>query len=397
MLLLVINSGSSSIKFQVFEALHLKVRAKGLIEKIGKPDTKAKLYVFEKDGFKRHITIEKSLPTHKKAIELMEELLNEAGFSRKRLIAIGHRVVHGGEEFKEPVIVNKKILEKLESLNALAPLHNPANIEGIKVAMKRAPHIPQVAVFDTSFHQTLPAYAYLYALPYEFYKNNKVRRYGFHGTSHLYVSKKASDYLKVPYEKLKMISIHLGNGASIAAISCGRCIDTSMGFTPLEGLMMGTRCGDIDPAIVFYLHRETNLSYKEIEKLLYEKSGLLGICNENDMRNILKKAQNGDAQAKLAVEMYCYRIKKYIGAYYAVLSGLNCVVFTGGVGENSPLIRHKSIKDLSHLGILLDEDKNTFVQKDIIDISKKTSKVKILVIPTNEELEIARQTLNKIS
>jgi len=312
------------------------------------------------------------------------------------LSAIGHRVVHGGESFREPTLINAAVVKQIRDIIPLAPLHNPANLMGIEVALQQAPDVPQVAVFDTAFHQSIPAHAYRYALPDLFYIEQHVRRYGFHGTSHGYVAKQAAALLGKPLTSLKLITLHLGNGASAAAIAQGRSVDTSMGMTPLEGLMMGTRCGDMDPAIHFYLSRTTGLGNDEIESLLNTESGLKGICGANDMRAVHRLAEAGDAQARLALEMYCYRIKKYIGAYYAALGGLDAVVFTGGIGENDALVREQCCTGLETLGIVLDTQKNASTRSGAFALHRETSLVSLLVIPTNEELEIARQAVSCI-
>jgi acetate kinase len=301
-------------------------------------------------------------------------------------------VVHGGEFFHEPTFVDDRVIDAIRGMIPLAPLHNPANLIGIEVAMKQRPDVPQVAVFDTAYHQSMPPHAFHYALPQELYKKHHVRRYGFHGTSHLYVAKQASEHLGKPLDNLNLITLHLGNGASAAAIKAGESVDTSMGLTPLEGLIMGTRCGDLDPAIHFYLARETGKSMDEVETLLNNESGLKGICGVNDMREIIRLVGEGDEKAELAIDAYCYRIKKYIGAYFAVLGHVDALVFTGGIGENAALIRQRSCENLSGLGIMLDEQKNSSCVGTFMPVHSRESKVGILVIPTNEELEIARQT-----
>jgi acetate kinase len=306
-------------------------------------------------------------------------------------------VVHGGEAFSESVILNEQVIASIESAADLAPLHNPANLTGIKVTRELAPDTPQIAVFDTAFHQSIPEHSYLYALPHELYKNNKVRRYGFHGTSHSYVARQAANHLGKSLDELSIISLHLGNGASAAAIKNGKCRDTSMGLTPLEGLIMGTRSGDLDPAILFYLGRETGMDMDELDKLLNKQSGLKGICGENDMRTITQSAAGGDNRAQLALTMFCYRIKKYIGSYMAVLGGADCIIFTGGIGENSSLVREMSCAGLHALGITIDKEKNSRGGKETFTIQTAESYVQVLVVPTNEELEIARQTLQVLT
>ncbi len=299
--------------------------------------------------------------------------------------------------FHEPVLIDNEVIEVIRELVPLAPLHNPANITGIEVAMEQAPNIPHVAVFDTAFHQSIPEHAYLYALPYRLYEEQKIRRYGFHGTSHHYVSKKAAEYLNRSFDELKIVSLHLGNGASVAAIDQGKCIDTSMGLTPLEGLVMGTRSGDLDPAILFYLARETGMTIAEMDNLLNKESGLKGLCGNNDMRTIGQRAENGDVKAQLAIEIFCYRLKKYIGAYVAALGGVDCLIFTGGIGENDSRVREKSLANLGALGLEIDAKKNTIRTDSILEIQKEENPCKILVVPTDEEFEIATQTLERLT
>ena len=329
----------------------------------------------------------------------MSDMLKESGTlsDMDELAGIGHRVVHGGEAFHQPVCIDETVIGTIEELIPLAPLHNPANLTGIRVALENAAQVPQVAVFDTAFHQSIPEHAYLYALPYSLYEKQKIRRYGFHGTSHSYVARQAALYLGKPMEELNIITLHLGNGASAAAIQGGRCIDTSMGLTPLEGLVMGTRSGDLDPAILFYLGRQSGLDMDALDKLLNKQSGLKGICGENDMRTISQAAEAGDKRAKLALAIFSYRIKKYIGAYMAALGGVDCVVFTGGIGENSALVRQMSCQNMDRLGLRLDVKKNSVRQQETLEIQAPGNQVKLLVIPTNEEYEIASQTLQVIN
>ena len=383
MKILVLNSGSSSLKFQLFAIHSLEINKcqllfSGLVEQIGTSP----------------------INNHQHALEKMIQQLKEKQYitALSDLSGIGHRVVHGGEAFSNPVIINEQVMETIEALSPLAPLHNPANLMGIKLARQKAPQVPQVAVFDTAFHQSIPESAYIYALPYSLYQQHQVRRYGFHGTSHHYVAKQASIYLNKPLSELKLISIHLGNGTSASAIKNAQSIDTSMGMTPLEGLVMGTRSGDIDPAILFYLNREIGMSIDELDTLLNKQSGLKGICGENDMRQIIKQAEQGDHKAELAIHIFCYHIKKYIGAYLATLNGADAIIFTGGIGENSALIRHLSCQDLENLGIQIDTKKNQQKNiKAIMSIQHDSSPIKVLVIATNEELEIAEQTIQLLS
>ena len=395
MKVLVLNSGSSSIKFQLFDMRDESVLAAGSVEQIGEPGS----HLSQSHGTSM-ARMKKTVQTlaiadHRQGFQLIASVLRETGAlaDTGELSGIGHRVVHGGEKFKEPARVTPEVLAAIRGLIPLAPLHNPANLLGMEVAMESAPAVPQVAVFDTAFHQSLPAHAYRYAIPKKLYETHQVRRYGFHGTSHRYVAKKAAEFLKKPLASRNLISLHLGNGASAAAIQQGRCIDTSMGLTPLEGLIMGTRCGDLDPAIIFYLARETGLSSGEIESILNKESGLKGICGANDMRTVGEMAKAGDPEAQLAISMYCYRIKKYIGAYLAALGGLDGLIFTGGIGEHAGFIRAGCCETLAHLGLELDAEKNRGAIEGCAAIESKASRVKILVIPTNEELEIAEQTV----
>lgn len=395
MKILVLNAGSSSLKFQLFGLPDLRVLASGLIEQIGEDESSARLIFFDAAGQEQTIKRTAAVAEHRQAIRVMAELLSESSAmtDTSELAGIGHRVVHGGEAFHEPVLIDDHVLAAVEELIPLAPLHNPANLTGIRVAMEHAGTVPQVAVFDTAFHQTIPEYGYLYALPYRLYEEQKVRRYGFHGTSHSYVSRQAAHYLGKQRSALNIITLHLGNGASAAAVQGGKCIDTSMGLTPLEGLIMGTRSGDLDPAILFYLARETGMDIDDLDDLLNKQSGLKGICGENDMRTITEHAGQGDPPARLALAMFCYRLKKYIGAYIAAMGGVDCIVFTGGIGENSAVVRQMSCQGLERLGIILDPEKNEQRRDEIFDIQTTDSMVKILVVPTDEELEIATQTL----
>ncbi len=397
--LLVLNCGSSSLKFQLFSGAELAVLAVGLIEEIGNPQSATQLSFVDASGNDSIIRRISPIADHRQAIRVMAELLRESGVlvDFADLAGIGHRVVHGGVEFHQPMRIDAAVMTAIDALTPLAPLHNPANLTGIRVTMEQAAQIPQVAVFDTAFHQSIPEHAYLYALPYAFYRNQKVRRYGFHGTSHNYVASQAARHLGRPLQELNMITLHLGNGASAAAIKGGACIDTSMGMTPLEGLVMGTRSGDLDPAILFYLARNCGLDIDELDTLLNRDSGLKGICGESDMRAISEAAGRGDRQSGLALEIFCYRVKKYIGAYAAALGGMDCVVFTGGIGENSALVRERICQDMEWLGIVLDQEKNNSRSKRTLEIQAAASRVSILVIATDEEREIARQTLQVIN
>ena len=408
MKILVLNSGSSSLKFQLFLQKDLSVLASGLVEQIGHAKSAAQLSFFDASSIDPSnpdsATLDKQLKrnapvaNHREAIMIMAEMLQQSGLltDTNELAGIGHRVVHGGEAFQQPVRIDEAVISAIEELIPLAPLHNPANLMGIRVAMEHAATIPQVAVFDTAFHQGIPEHAYLYALPYSLYQEKKVRRYGFHGTSHSYVAEQAALYLDKPLQDLNIISLHLGNGASVAAIKKGECIDTSMGMTPLEGLIMGTRSGDIDPAIVFYLSRTTGMEMDALDTLLNKESGLQGICGNSDMRSISEAAEQGDKQSRLALAMFCYRIKKYIGAYTAALGGVDCIIFTGGIGENSAIVRQMSCQGMDWLGLTIDEQKNCLRQSGIVEIQATASRVSLLVIATDEEYEIARQTLQVI-
>jgi acetate kinase len=395
MKILVINSGSSSIKYRLFDMTAKTVLASGVMEKIGEVASRLTHHTLNRSGKMEEIVNTEPVSDHQQGFQLIGAVLDESGAVKdnNELYGIGHRVVHGGEEFKKPTLIDKKVINTIHRLIPLAPLHNPANLLGIEVAMQSAPQVPQVAVFDTAFHQSIPVHAFRYAIPQDLYEAHHVRRYGFHGTSHDYVAKQAAKLMDRPLKTLNLITLHLGNGASAAAVKQGKSIDTSMGMTPLEGLIMGTRCGDIDPAIIFYLKRKTGLAGDEIESILNKKSGLKGICGVNDMRKIEELAQDGNARAKLAIEMVCYRIKKYIGAYHAILGRLDALVFTAGIGEKSPLIRAGSCQGLAHLGIEVDPDKNNRRSKEAFEIQAQNSTVKVLVIPTNEELEIAEETV----
>ena len=406
MKLLVVNCGSSSIKFEVFEKEGCRLIAGGLLEKIGTSEARLRQRRRLPDGtFDLAETVE-PVADHAAGFDLIGRVS-----SRSRILAgesdlygIGHRVVHGGERFQVPTLITAEVVAAIQKLVPLAPLHNPPNLLGIEVLRESFPRVPQVAVFDTMFHQTLPPRAFHYALPFDLYENHHLRRYGFHGTSHLFVAREAARHLGRALEETNLITLHLGNGASATAIQNGRSIDTSMGLTPLEGLVMGTRCGDIDPALHFYLLRETGMSPEELEGLLNSRSGLKGLCGSNDMREILVQEEQGNERARLAVDLFCYRIKKYIGAYVAVLGRVDALVFTGGIGENAPVIREKVMEGLEHLGLAVDPDKNRNVSGSVAEIQPEmvTPKVgakdflPLLVIKTDEELEIARQTLRVI-
>ncbi|MDR2427872.1 MAG: acetate kinase [Endomicrobium sp.] len=392
---LVVNCGSSSVKYTLFELENEKKMAWGLIECIGLPESFYKRQTINSEEKKEAVKV----ANHTEAVELIiKELLdkNKAMISDVSEIAvIGHRIVHGGDKFSKSVLVTDKVKEELKECFSIAPLHTPAHYAGILAVEKMLPGIPSVLVFDTAFHQTIPDYAYMYALPYEFYEKEHIRRYGFHGTSHNYVSQRAAVLLRKPLNELKLITAHLGNGSSITAIENGKVIDTSMGFTPLQGVVMGTRCGDIDPARIAYLIGQYP-HYKDaktLNDLMNKKSGLAGVSGLSaDMRDILKAVSEGNKKAQLAFNMLVYSIKKYISAYYGILNGVDALIFTAGIGENSAPVRESICKNLSVLGIEIDVEKNKERSSEERFISTNSSKVKVLVIPTNEELMIARES-----
>ena len=389
---LVINCGSSSLKYQLIDSDTEAVLAKGLCERIGIDGR----LVYQKAGNDKEIT-EASMPTHKEAIQMvLEALTNEKTGAIKSLAevnAIGHRIVHGGEKFASSVVITDEVLEAVAQCNDLAPLHNPANLIGINACKELMPGVPMVAVFDTAFHQTMPEKAYLYGLPYEYYENYKVRRYGFHGTSHSFVSKETARFLGMDLENSKIIVCHLGNGASISAVKDGKCVDTSMGLTPLEGLVMGTRSGDIDPAIMEYIAKKENLDIAGVMNVLNKKSGLEGISGlSSDFRDLTAGAKEGNKRAIAAIEVFCYRVAKYVGSYVAAMNGVDAIAFTAGIGENVGLVREKVCSYLGYLGITLDAEANAKSGDNCV-ISAADSKVKVAVIPTNEELAICRETV----
>ena len=392
MKILVINCGSSSLKYQVFDMSNEAVLAKGLVEKIGLPGSFLKHRRKEEDN----IIMESDMPNHEAAIGLvMDALLDERHGvvkSMDEIEAVGHRVVHAGERYAGSVLINEDVMHALRQCIELAPLHNPPNIMGIEVCAKLMPNVKHVAVFDTAFHQTMPQTAYLYGVPLSLYRKYGLRRYGFHGTSHRYVSERAAHMLGRPTSEVKVITCHLGNGASVAAIDGGRSIDTSMGFTPLEGLIMGTRSGDLDPAVVPFLMEKENMNSEQISSFLNKKCGVMGISEvSSDFRVIEEAAAKGNDQAQLALDMYYYRVRKYVGAYAAALGRVDAIVFTAGLGENSPEIREAVCKHLGFMGVELDLAKNRVRGKEV-DLSSEGAKVKVLLIPTNEELIIARDT-----
>lgn len=393
MKILVLNSGSSSIKYQLFLMPEAQVICSGLIERIGL-ETGAIHY----KSLTEKIEIETEILNHKVGLEKIVDLLldEKVGVltSTEDIKAVGHRVVHGGNLFTKTTIVSQEVKDEIEKLFSLAPLHNPANLEGINVAENIFTRAKQVAVFDTAFHQTMPEKAYKYAIPNKFLDKNNIRNYGFHGTSHKYVSEKANEYLE--RENTKLITVHLGNGCSITAIQNGKSIDHSLGFGPVTGLIMGTRCGDIDHELIFYLINTLGYTQEEVQKILLKESGMLGLTGYSDLRDIEAEAKKGNKNCQLALAMNTYRIKKYIGSYIATMNGVDAIVFTAGIGENSELIRRLVCIDLEFFGIELDEQKNDIRAKELTEIHKETSKVKLLVIPTNEELEIAKQAYELI-
>lgn len=391
MKVLVINAGSSSIKYQLYQMPAAKVLAKGLVERIG--DENSKLSHFYNGN--SH-TVAVKITDHEEGMELILQTLADKNVgvieNISEIQAVGHRVVHGGEEFTGSVIIDDNVLASIEKFADLAPLHNPPNLTGIRAAMHNLVDAKQVACFDTAFHSTIPPVAYMYALPYELYEKYRIRRYGFHGTSHRYVARRASSLMNKGKYDANLITCHLGNGCSITAVKNGKSADTSMGLTPLEGVVMGTRCGDIDPAIIFYLS-DKGYDTKTLNVLCNKKSGLLGISGQsNDMRNITELAEKGHEQAKLAIDIFCYRIKKYIGAYAAVLGRLDAVVFTGGIGENAANVRTDICSGLEQIGLEIDANKNDTTKSCEYDISTDKSRVKVFVIPTNEEAAIANDT-----
>lgn len=390
---LVINCGSSSLKFQLINSDTEAVLAKGLCERIGIDGR----LTYQPAGGEKEVN-ELAMPTHTEAIQfVIDALTNEKTGVVKSLDeigAVGHRLVHGGEKFASSVVITEEVKKAVEECNDLAPLHNPANLIGVNACEKLMPGTPMVAVFDTAFHQTMPEKAYMYGLPYEYYEKYKVRRYGFHGTSHSFVSKRAAELVGVPYDQTKTIVCHLGNGASVSAVLNGKSVDTSMGLTPLEGLVMGTRSGDIDPAILEFIAKKENLDIEGLMNMLNKKSGVFGLSNNlsSDFRDLLEASEAGNGSAKIAIEVFCYRVAKYVGAYVAAMNGVDNIVFTAGIGENSVPVREKVCSYFGYLGVTIDKEANAKRGEEIV-ISTPDSKVKVLVIPTNEELAIARETV----
>lgn len=394
----VINSGSSSIKYQVIEMKTETVLATGLVERIGEDSGRLKNVFLPGSATQREIVIEQPIADHYSGMMLVINLLTdkEKGIVKdaSEIAAIGHRVVHGGEDFRASTRITPKVIEAIQRNIPLAPLHNPANLDGIRVAMDIFPAVFQVAVFDTAFHQTMPPHAFMYALPYNLYEQDRVRRYGFHGTSHRFVAGECARLLGKPLGESNLITVHLGNGCSVTAIENGQSIDTSLGMTPLEGLVMGTRCGDLDPAIHLFLKQNKGMELEAIDQMLNKESGLKGLCGMNDMRDIHQAIADGNKQAATALDVATYRNRKYIGAYMAVLGRVDGIVFTAGIGENDDIVRAESLKGLEVFGVRLDAEKNSVRSKEARCISTPESSVKVFVIPTNEELAIAREVAN---
>ena len=405
MKVLVLNCGSSSAKFQLIDTSLQEIKdgterrlAKGIVEKIGESTSIQKIECEGKKPFSK----EETIPNHTVAIQKILDMLADPVYGiikdKSEIDAVGHRVVHGGETFTHSCLITDPVLAKMKECVPLAPLHNPHNIKGFEIAKELLGDTPHVAVFDTAFHQTMPASSFIYALPYEFYEKKRIRRYGFHGTSHRYVARRIARLFNIPKESFNVITVHLGNGASIAAVKKGRVMDTSMGFTPLEGLVMGTRCGDIDPAILMYLQENDNVDVKGLNKILNKQSGLIGISGvSNDMRELKAAAEAGNARAALAIDIFCYRIKKYIGAYTAAMGGVDYVAFTAGIGENSIMVRQKCCEGLEGINAYLDPEKNKALNGKEGVFSTPDSRVKLCVIPTNEEMVIAHDTVEAVA
>lgn len=397
MKILVLNSGSSSVKYQLIDMNNESVLAKGVVERIGITDSVLEHEPADRKG----IVIKEDIPDHASAIKMVIEALldGEHGVLSDidEINAVGHRVVHGGEKFASSILIDKEVIKEIEGVSDLAPLHNPHNLTGIRVCSDLLEDKPQVAVFDTAFHQTMPSRAFMYALPYEYYERYGIRRYGFHGTSHKYVVQRTAALMDIPLEDLKIITCHLGNGASITAVDGGKSIDTSMGLTPLEGLMMGTRCGDIDPAIIPFVMEKEGLTMAEMDSIMNKKSGFLGVSGiSSDSRDVEAAAAEDNKRAQIALEMFDYRVAKYVGAYVAAMGGVDAIVFTAGIGENQKRTREDVINNLKFLNIELNKEANNLRGKEIL-ISTEDSSVKVFVIPTNEELMIARDTQEIVS
>lgn len=397
MKILVLNCGSSSVKYQLINGSNKKWLVRGNISRIGTKE--ADVSEIRSNGSQVKYT--KNIADHNQAIQqILENMLSKRlGIIKdvSEIFAVGHRVVHGGEVFSKPTLITDEVIAQIEKCSQFAPLHNPPQLKGIHACKKLLPGVPEVAVFDTAFHQTMPMASYLYGLPYEYYEKYGIRRYGFHGTSHYYVANRVAELEKTSMGKLKIITCHLGNGSSIAAVNRGKVVDTSMGFTPLEGLLMGTRTGDIDCSAVLYLMKQEKLSIDQVDSLLNKESGVKGISgNSNDMRKIIDAARNGDKRSQAALDVFCYRIKKYIGAYAAAMGGVDVIVFTAGIGENASSVRTSACEGLEFLGVELDQYENTKAENAERQISKERSKVKVWVVPTNEELVIAEHTLHVV-
>lgn len=396
MKILVINSGSSSIKFQLLDMGDESVLASGLIERIGEEEGVIKCEFHPDSDQERVVKKSTEIKDHKSGMRLAVDILSDPDQGvikdRKDIGAVGHRVVHGGEDFHEPIVISDEVMKAIENNIPLAPLHNPANIDGIRVAQELFAGVPQVAVFDTAFHQTIPPHAYHYALPYELYEKERIRRYGFHGTSHKFVASECAKLMGKSLDTLNLITIHLGNGCSMTAVKNGQSVDTTLGLTPLEGLVMGTRSGDVDPAIHAFLARNCDMDMDEIDRLLNKESGLKGLCGLNDMRDIHDAIESGDKRAKLALDVQTYRNKKYLGAYMAVLGRVDAIIFTAGIGENDEVVRAKTVEGLEPFGISMDLKVNNQRIKTPTLLSNSDSNVQIWGIPTNEELAIARES-----
>ncbi|MBN1633386.1 MAG: acetate kinase [Ignavibacteria bacterium] len=396
MKILVLNCGSSSLKFQLLNMENETVSARGLVERIGKEDSSVTFCMDSYEKIKKEIPVK----SHKAGVQIVFDFLTSDEFkilkSKDEIDAIGHRLVHGGEKYAGSVLIDDDVIQTLRDCSVFSPLHNPANIAGVEACKELFPGLPMAGVFDTAFHQTMPDYAYMYALPYYLYEKHHIRRYGFHGTSHRYVSQIANKLLG--REDTRLISCHLGNGSSITAIVNGKSLDTSMGHTPVGGLIMGTRCGDIDPAIVTFIESIEHLSPEELDDLINKKSGVFGVSGiSNDFRDLEAANKRGDKRAKLALEMFDFRLKKYIGAYTAIMGGLDAIIFTAGIGENDPETRYEACNGLEYLGLKFDVEKNKNIKGELAEISTSDSKVKVYVIPTNEELLIARDTKDIVS
>lgn len=398
MKILVINAGSSSCKYQLFDMESKKVLCSGLAERIGQNSGKLTHKILPDSELENRIIREEYFPTHVEAMELVISLLLDPKIGslkdKNEISGIGHRVLHGGEEITAPVLVDRHVKEVIKANFVLGPLHNPANLMGIEVAEKLFPGVPNVAVFDTEFGASMPPEAFMYALPYSMYKDLRIRRYGFHGTSHKYIARKTAEFLGKKPEETRSITMHLGNGSSMTCVKDGKCFDTSMGLTPLEGLIMGTRCGSIDPAIVPFLEEKMKYSPEEVDAIMNKQSGLLGLCGYTDMRDVHAQIQKGNSQAKLAVDMLVRSIRKQLGAYVFLLNGdVDAIVFTAGIGENDDVIRSRVCQNLASIGIVLDEKENSQRKPGAREISAPGSRIKVLIIPTNEELEIAEATI----